>query len=91
MSDLCPLCHRPAISDAAYWHRSEPIPPGACPRQGSPDCDEAREERIRRMERVVARARDVAHLTKNYSGAMPAVVALVHMRDALRALDGDAP
>jgi hypothetical protein len=57
VSDRCPLCHRPSISDAAYWQGSEPVPPGACPRQGGADCDRHAEERVRLMGRVVEAAR----------------------------------
>jgi hypothetical protein len=57
VSDRCPLCHRPSISDAAYWQGSEPVPPGACPRQGGPDCDDHAEDRTRLAWRVVEAAR----------------------------------
>ncbi len=102
MPDRCPLCHRPALSDLDYWHGGGAFP-GCCIRQGSPDCDEAREERVRRMAEVCEAARDyrdtlAARAARPWAGPCEAVTVERHVTEAragliaaLLALDGGEP
>lgn len=97
MADRCPLCHRPSISDLAYWQRSEPVPVGACELQGGAECDAAAEVRTALAWRVVEAARRLPlaidgrcpgcreDVRNPHSPACPWVL----LRDALRALDGE--
>jgi hypothetical protein len=86
MPSPCPLCTRPAISDAAFWHGG-PVPPGACPQQGGSNCSDHAEERVRLMGRVVEAARRVTACTRVHE--RPCWDRLVSLDAALRALDGE--
>jgi hypothetical protein len=80
MADRCLRCGRPIQSDLDWMERT--MPAGACRQTGGVECEEARDERYRRMERVCEAARAAAL----WVGPERDVLRL---RAALRALDGE--
>jgi hypothetical protein len=85
MADRCPRCHRPIQSDRDWMERT--MPPGACRATGDAECEAARDERVRRMERVCCAAARVA----SDGGAVTDGCGCewCDLLAALRALDGD--
>jgi hypothetical protein len=100
MADRCLRCGRPQQSDRDWMERT--MPAGACRATGDAECEEVRDERYRRMERVCDAAGElvwqVTLLTPEWACIACGGHGSSHMegceveavRDALLALDGDA-